>query len=530
MITLSLGLFSLFGQLNTINWQKTFGGSLLEESKIIVQTPDFQGYYLVSTSASNIGFKKSENSYGGSDIWVLYFDALGNLVWDKTYGGLSNDSPMDAVLMDNKLFILSTSSSGVSGNKTTTNYGQSDLWLLCLDVNGSINWQSSYGGSDIEGASTLKINQNNILLFGNSYSNISGNKTENSYGLADFWVLNIDTLDGTILNQKTLGSSDDDNVLGATLDGVGNIYVLGSSPIGISGLKTINGYGDIDHWLLKLNSSLQIVNQNCFGGTGTENPWVGDIIHLNNKLIVSGTTNSSQSGNITELGYGSNDAWIYNLDENLSMQWNKLYGGTSADAAVKIIPYSSNSLLFLMNSASGVSGNKTTNHYGGFSDIWVVLADLQGQSVYQSNFGGVDADYANNILLNNNNDVVIAGTSESGISGVKDDFLRGMSDSWVYELNTSLFLSIVDGNISIHLNTYPNPSNGNFTLVYNSIENSENKLELRNVIGQLLYTEDLNDFYGTYTKNFNITEYGKGEYFLTITNSKNQKIEKIIVY
>lgn len=85
-------------------------------------------------------------------------------------------------------------------------------------------------------------------------------------------------------------------------------------------------------------------------------------------------------------------------------------------------------------------------------------------------------------------------------------------------------------NVGSHFFIYPNPSNGIFNVVFTSTEIMAYKIELRNVIGQIVYMEDLPNFDGTYTKEFNVTTYGKGEYFLTITNSKNEKIEKVIVY
>jgi hypothetical protein len=50
------------------------------------------------------------------------------------------------------------------------------------------------------------------------------------------------------------------------------------------------------------------------------------------------------------------------------------------------------------------------------------------------------------------------------------------------------------------------------------------------VNGKIVYKNELTNFSGSFNKEFDITKSGKGEYFLSITNSKNQKIEKVIVY
>jgi len=85
-------------------------------------------------------------------------------------------------------------------------------------------------------------------------------------------------------------------------------------------------------------------------------------------------------------------------------------------------------------------------------------------------------------------------------------------------------------NVGSHFIIYPNPSNGKFTAVFTSTEIMKYKVVLQNVLGQIVYEEELKDFSGLYTKDFDVTVYGKGEYFLSIINSKKQKMEKVIVY
>ena len=85
-------------------------------------------------------------------------------------------------------------------------------------------------------------------------------------------------------------------------------------------------------------------------------------------------------------------------------------------------------------------------------------------------------------------------------------------------------------NVGSHFIIYPNPSNGKFTAVFTSTEIMKYRVVLQNVLGQIVYEEELKDFSGLYTKDFDVTVYGKGEYFLSIINTKKQKMEKVIVY
>jgi hypothetical protein len=85
-------------------------------------------------------------------------------------------------------------------------------------------------------------------------------------------------------------------------------------------------------------------------------------------------------------------------------------------------------------------------------------------------------------------------------------------------------------NVGTHFYMYPNPSFGVFTLVFTSTEVMPYTVQLHNAAGQIVFEEKLDNFDGTYIKDFDVTSYGQGQYFLTMTNANNQKLEKVIVY
>ena len=56
-------------------------------------------------------------------------------------------------------------------------------------------------------------------------------------------------------------------------------------------------------------------------------------------------------------------------------------------------------------------------------------------------------------------------------------------------------------------------------------------LEIRviNVVGEVVYTEDLEQFVGEYTKAVNLEDYSKGIYFLEITTNTGVVNKKLIL-
>src|SRR5690606_29383867 len=88
--------FSVLSQAPPIQWQKTFGGNADELLFDVIETSD-GGYVAVGRSSSGISGDKTESNRGGSDIWVVKMDALGNKQWDKTIGASTNDHPGNVI-------------------------------------------------------------------------------------------------------------------------------------------------------------------------------------------------------------------------------------------------------------------------------------------------------------------------------------------------------------------------------------------------------------------------------------------------
>lgn len=88
------------------------------------------------------------------------------------------------------------------------------------------------------------------------------------------------------------------------------------------------------------------------------------------------------------------------------------------------------------------------------------------------------------------------------------------------------------GNVSNEnkLNVFPNPSDGMITVSFTINNKSVHKVAVSNVLGQVVFKEELTNFSGTYSKQVNLQQYGKGTYTITLMNENNVIAEKIIVY
>jgi hypothetical protein len=303
----------------TIVWQKTIGGSSLDDLVSIKQTAD-GGYIAGCTSSSNISGDKTENNRTydtiGPDYWILKLDALGNIEWQKTIGGGGGDF-LNSIIQtsDSGYLVTGVSDSNASFEKSENSRGSNDYWVLKLNQEGTIEWQKTLGGSDVETYFPKVIEiDNGYVLSGSSYSNISGDKTENSNGGVDIWILKL-SLNGDIDWQQSIGGEGDDATINIYPTSDNCYLVCGSSNSGISGDKTEESKGSSDYWILKINSIGEIIWQTSIGGSQGDSCH-SILINPDGSLIAGGHSNSDSSGDKDDNCRGDLDFWVVEIEPN----------------------------------------------------------------------------------------------------------------------------------------------------------------------------------------------------------------------
>lgn len=285
-----------------IIWQKALGGSQDETAYSIISTPD--GGYAVTGSTTSANGDVTSNK-GRNDIWVVKLDANGNIIWQKTLGGSSDDIAHSITIAPDGGYAIAAYTESVDGD-VTGNHGRGDMWVVKLDNSGNTVWQKALGGAEIDNGSHITITPDGGYAVAGMTSSSDGDITSN-HGQNDMWIVKLDG-NGNKAWQKTLGGSSSDGASSAIATPDGG-YILAGGTSSKDGDVTGNHEAS-DMWVVKLNSNATIMWQMTMGGLDTDAA-SGIIATSDGGLALAGHT-SSYEGDVTgQHGYG--DAWVVKL-------------------------------------------------------------------------------------------------------------------------------------------------------------------------------------------------------------------------
>jgi len=342
----------------TIQWQKTYGGSIDEYATSVQQTAD-GGYIVTGHTRSYDGDVTGyRNSY---DYWVIKLNGNGDLQWQRALGGNSSDVSYAIQQAADGGYIVAGFSYSTDGD-VTGNHGNSDYWVVKLSGTGAIQWQRTLGGSAEDRAFSIQqTTDGGYIVAGSSRSN-DGDVTGN-HGDMDFWVVKLSG-SGALQWQKSLGGAGGEtaNAVRQTADGG---YIVAGYTESTGGDVTGN-HGNSDYWVVKLSNSGGVQWQKTYGGRGAD---VARSIQqtTDNGYIVAGYTNSD-NGDITN-PKGNLDYWMVKINIGGTLQWQKSMGGHLTDDPIAVEPTADGGYI-VAGMTESPGGDVTGSH--GWWEAWLV--------------------------------------------------------------------------------------------------------------------------------------------------------------
>lgn len=390
-----------------IQWDKTYSGSASDALNSILALPD-GGYLLGGNSQSNPAFEKSDSSRGRSDYWLIRVDDEGNKIWDKTYGGSGSDALHSlALLPDGHILLVGQSDSPISFEKTDSSRGFNDIWIIKIDTLGNILWDKTYGGNEWDSfASLIQLEDGSVIIACSTQSEASGEKSDPPIDGIDYWLLRINP-EGEILWDKTIGNDGHDFASDLLLLPDGQFMLGGNSQNDFHVLRmdTLGNiiwekyYGLANYDGMNAMALLKSGNIILGGGSAGNNPFDANPIEAFSVTI-------DLEGNLIRQGYTnpSNDYYFFGIIEDISplpdggalMIYSKydfdIYvsktfsgGGNSWEEKLDVpqgashgdIISTDDGYLLALSSSSIAGGDKTAPNKV-FSDYWLVKYQFEG--------------------------------------------------------------------------------------------------------------------------------------------------------
>jgi len=322
-------------------------------------------------------------------------------LFTKQFGGYDTDGIINIVETADGGYLLGCYSvSGPGKNKTAPNKGKIDYWIVKVDKNGNKMWDKSYGGSDHDDLSKIiKTKDGNYLLAGTSYSGKSGDKSEASKGLTDFWIVKISPT-GVKLWDKTIGGNLQETLTSVIENPDGTLILAGTSGSEMTGDRTDYLRASLDVWLVKIKSDGSKLWDKAYGGQPTELSGNNVLRSINvagdGGFLLGATSDCNRGFEKSEDAFAKDslsplriDCWLLKVDANGNKIWDKTYGGHTIDIVTFVEPWHDGTILVGCWSDSPASGNKTVApkpEWDGdiASHWWLITTDVNGNELKQS--------------------------------------------------------------------------------------------------------------------------------------------------
>ncbi len=248
----------------------TFGGSEEDIAHSIISTTD--GGFAIIGNTQSIDGDFSEKKRAGSDIFVMKFDLNASLEWTHTYGGSEDDRGFDIVELSTGGFALIGYSKSEDGD-ASLNQGQHDNWVLRIDAMGTLLWEKSFGFLGHDHAYNIIATEDGGLFF-NGFLDVTASKGAGQdgkqfhynqrHGVGEFWCHKIDQ-NGNLVWRRYFGGTSNDRSYDAIETTEGDFVLVGASES--QDVDISDPRGSYDAWIVKLNAGGDLIWERSFGGS-----------------------------------------------------------------------------------------------------------------------------------------------------------------------------------------------------------------------------------------------------------------------
>lgn len=491
-------------------WARTWGGSSSPDAVNSTAVDGAGNIYVAGCFTGTVDFNPDPaqtdfhtssagpNNTFSIDAFLCKFDASGQFLWARTWGGSGRDAA-SSVGVDSagNAYVVGTFRNTVdfdpSPTATETHSsnagGDNNAFFSKFSPDGDFQWVRAWGNSSVAGKQTFGTDAYHVEVTGNNVyvvGDFSGDQTDfNPWGSHDWhtnhvgasgsiawfdaFLSKFDT-SGNFQWAKTWGGEGYDDGPGVAVDGLGNIYVSGmyaSTNINFDPAGGSAGLGHpahdsgaiVDCFLSKFDPSGNFQWVRTWGGSGTDDITGVMAVDPANNVYVAGRFASKDCdfnpGGTPDLHSAQKglDCFLSKFDPSGNFQWARTWGGEGTDqvnslaidAAGRVyaagwfqytVDFDPGSLTD-WRTANGTSATGTS------SDAWLSQFDSNGNYQWGLTWGG-DGDDNSAVAVDSAGSVYASGWFAGSLpvdldpgSGVDNHSSNGGSDAFLVKFQGS---------------------------------------------------------------------------------------------
>jgi hypothetical protein len=466
---------------------QTLGGA---RANAVIQTTD-NNFFVAGTTKN------------GDVMYSIKINNLGDTLWTKPYDlglGAGADIIYSTIESNDNCYII-------GGITRDINQPSSDAFLIKLKPNGDTAWVRKIGlVNRSERCYSVKQTVDGGYIFCGLRYNVNGS---GSITDSDVYLVKTDSL-GYPQWEKTYGGTDYEFGNSIELTNEGGYMICGA--------QYYNSSSSSNTFLIKTDSLGNMIWQKTYGGS-FEN--YGSSIAKTN------------DGNYALAGYTyvSTDtiaAYVLKVDTAGTVVWEKKYKGNFKEAeftAVKSLPTGA-----IMVSGDQQGDSLNYSYYGITKKL-----DTNGNLIWAKQYDYFNTDttqhyfYAMDVC--NDGGFVMAGMAIDLHYGVSP-----RNSMWLVKTdsngcdNTGCLITEISGSAIIknkELLIYPNPMQSEITIEFEAAAQN-NRIEIKNMLGQIVYTQSLKNVNGKQLQNVDLTAIPKGVYFVQLKSDKQSMSKKFV--
>ena len=435
--------------------------------------------------------KKGFPSTGNAGLAIMRGDGELNVIWERLLGCEDHFFPysLSGVAADDGGVVCTAIHGEWACGDVSQYYGSSDIWVVKLDKNGNLEWETTIGTDGSEGDATIATAKDGGLYI----------------------VCDAD-------NQFESGSIE----------------------------SCVHSGGYTDGILVKMNANGEVEWNRCYGGN--KNDSFSNVIELPNGYLLGGISSSSD-GDLQGAGYHpghwygqphmplTSDIWLLRTDLDGNVLWSKCYGGTKDEQIVKVF----------LNEDGGFTVFGTTMSLDGDSQsannlkpawnleignkLWVFRTDSNGNLLWERAIGTQTEshEYLEDVIKHNDREYTILGQADSsggempcGDYNCTNDtayLMNSYSNYWVLHVTdtvdyTTLQVPERPQPQEETAQVYPNPTSNKVWIVLPE-DALVDEVQVYNVFGQVVKTEQG-------TNEIDLSGLVEGVYLLRITDAEGR--------